>query len=151
MGRKETVIGQLMPGSSDAGHWLVWLNPPWIEILTSKSGALPTLLMITVCGVLALPTMLANGSEVEESFACGARTPVPDNGISCTVPPALSRTVTLPILVPAADGAKLTSQQHDEAPAHEPFHLVATLRKRLPLATIVPLLNVASISVGFKS
>lgn len=82
---------------------------PVKAVLLITSAAVPVLLSVTVWTALAAPTStVPNARLVELRLTTGAETPVPLRLTLCGLPAALSATVSLALIAPAAVGAKVT-------------------------------------------
>jgi hypothetical protein len=82
------------------------------------SGAFPLLDRVTVCAALDPPTAWKpKYSDDEERLAPEALPPIPVNGTTWGAEESDAITVRLPVLVPGAEGVKVTPKPH---PTNEP-------------------------------
>jgi hypothetical protein len=102
----------------------LWLTAksPVAAIEVKFRTAVPEFVSFTVWAALVLPTVsAANVRLVGESVTAGAVTtgasPVPVNNTVCGEPIALSVTLTVPVLLPAAVGVNVTESMQDPPPA----------------------------------
>ena len=98
---------------------------PVIETSEMVKAAVPVLVSVTVCGALVvLTSCVAKVRVVGESVTVGA-IPVPVRLTVCGLPGALSVTLTVPVRVPAAVGAKDTVMEHCFPAASEVLQVLA--------------------------
>jgi hypothetical protein len=112
LGLNVTLIVQLPPALSTLPQLL--LSAKLVILLLTElivSVAPPVFVNVTVCAALVVPTVwLLNVSDAGVTIAVGVAglAPVPVRLTICGLPEALSATLTLPVLVPAAVGVKVT-------------------------------------------
>jgi len=115
VGAKVTLAVQLCPGLSRlfngaAAHVLVWRKSPLVVILVIVRTAVPVLVIVTVCGLLVVPTAwLENERLVGVSItAVPAVTPVPLRLNVCGLLAALSVIESVAPRAPVAVGVNVT-------------------------------------------
>ena len=115
-------------------------------------AALPVLLRVTVCGVLAVPTdWLPKARLVGERPSTGAvgveavSVPVPERLTVCELPRALSVMLTEALRLPLADGLNVTLIVQEAPAATDLPHVLvsAKLVRLVPLTTMLDIINVA--------
>ena len=143
VGVKVTLIVQLLPAAKPAGQLLVAAKSPEAAMLVMSKAALPTLLSVTVCTALVVPT----GREVAKVKLRGAKVtlglvmPLPLSVIVCGLLPALSVRVMEPTALPVVVGVKVTLMvQIPPVATDEPQVLVCA---KGAVAVIEPRLRVA--------
>jgi hypothetical protein len=113
VGLKVTATAQEPPTAIDEPQLLVWLKSPVTATLETVAGAVPELVMVTVCAAAAEPTTVRAKDRLAGlavSTGPGA-VPVPVRLTVLVTPPAL--TVRLPVRVPVAAGANVTLTVHE--------------------------------------
>jgi len=115
VGAKVTLAVQLCPGLSRlfngaAAHVLVWRKSPLVVIAVIVRIAVPVLVIVTVCGLLVVPTAwLENERLVGVSItAVPAVMPVPIKLNDCGLLAALSVIASVAVTAPRASGVKIT-------------------------------------------
>ena len=112
VGAKVTLIAQLAPAATELPQVVVSakspLLAPVIAILVTLNDTAPVLVNVTMRAALVVPTpWLPKLTLVGERLIAGVA-PVPVRLTVCGLPLALSETVTLAVLVPTANGVKVT-------------------------------------------
>lgn len=127
LGRKATLRVQLALTATIEPQLLDWTESPLAMMLAKLRTALPVLLTVTVCGLLAAPTVWAakvKAAGASKRLVEGKPSPVRITVWVAGV--ALSVTVSFPVLGPTAMGLKVTEIVHDELGARvEPQLLVS--------------------------
>ena len=117
VGANVTLAEQVWPGLSrllTAPQVLVWRKSPLVVMLVMVSVAVPVLVMVTVWGLLVVPTnWLENDRVVGASVtAVPAVTPVPVKLNVCGLLAALSDIESVAVRTPRASGVKVTFIWH---------------------------------------
>lgn len=116
VGSKVTLIVQFAPAATLEPQVLVCakspLFAPVMAMLVMFSVALPLLVRLTTCAVLLMPTNWLPKSRPVPPRATTGPTPEPLSDTVCGLFAASSVTVTDPVLVPGAVGAKVTLIAH---------------------------------------
>ena len=128
---------QLLAPASELPQVLVWLKSPGFEpkseILLIVNAVLATLLSVTVCAALGLPTGVAGKLKLDaDNCAC---VPVPISAIYCGLSPPLSPIAMSALRVPPAVGVNTTLILQLLAPATEVPQLLLWLKS----AGLVPM------------
>jgi len=143
VGLNLSVIVQLFPASTDVPQLLLSMKspgllPPRVIPLIARV-VLPTLVSVTVLGVLVVPTFVAGKATLVADNLTSVPTPVKLMvwGLSL----ALSVIVTLPVRVPMAVGVKVTAMVQLRPIRTELPQVLVSLKS--PLAAILVILRVA--------
>lgn len=111
-GLKLTLMVQFVAGASELPQLLVCEKSPGsspvIVRLVIVSVALPALLKVSFCGLVAVPTFTFPKESVLGDNVTVAAMPVPVKEAVCGLPVALSATLTVAVRSPAAVGLKVT-------------------------------------------
>jgi hypothetical protein len=95
--------------------------PSRIELIAS--GAAPLLRTVTVCAALVVPTTWDAKETLVGVRVTAGWVPVPLSATECGLPAALSVTVTEAVLLPVAEGVKVTEIVQDAPAASEAGHV----------------------------
>ena len=108
-GVKVTLIEQLAPPATLAPQLFVSPKLPVVAMLAMLSGAPPVLARVTTCGRLVVPTACVPKVRLAGNrLAAGGVAPVPVRVMVWGDPRPVSVRVTVPTLVPNAEGVKVT-------------------------------------------
>ncbi len=142
VGVKTRLMVQLAPAATEVPQLLLWLKSPLAAMLVTERGAVPLLLSVTDwAALLVLTACAAKASEAGENTATGT-VPVPVMEIEDEAGVPLLVTMSEPVRLPVAVGAKLTLMVHEAPTANEVAQLLAWAKS--PEALIWPMVNVPS-------
>ena len=107
-GLKVTERVQVPPAGKTEPQLLVSAKSPETAMFVMVNGAVPVLLKITGCAVLAVPTTWVGKVKLVGDKPTPCTVPLPVSATVCGLSAALSERVIVPVRLPAARGVNVT-------------------------------------------